>query len=135
MERRERGFTLVELLVVMVIVGVLAAIAIPNFLVNKARAQETAVKSDIKQIAKEVVGYYVDGNGALTVTNSADGRSWRLLRDSGVEIATGPLSQRNVVVSSGAVTSSDVYCISIQPEYGDARPWQATPAGLIPGAC
>ena len=119
----------------MIIIGVLASVAIPAFLASKARAQETAVKSDVKQIAKEVVGYYIDGTGALSVANSADGRSWRLLDAGGVEIATGPLSQRNSVVSSGVIASDLIYCISIQPDYGNARAWQATPDGLAPGAC
>ena len=51
------GFTLIELLVVMIIIGALAAIAIPSYLNVRGKAQETTVKRDIKQIAKEVVGY------------------------------------------------------------------------------
>lgn len=133
--RTDHGFTLVELVVVMIVIGLLAAIAVPALLTNKSRAQEAAVKSDIKQIAKEVVGYYIDATGPLTVDNSADGASW-LVRDSGGDlVATGPLSQRNAVVTAGAITSSDTYCISILPNYANARAWQATSTGLELGSC
>jgi hypothetical protein len=93
------------------------------------------VKGDIKQVAKEVVGYYIDGTGPLTVANTADGRGWRVLDSAAAEVASGPLSQRNSVVESGIITSDSVYCISILPTYDDARAWQVSQDGLVAGDC
>lgn len=135
MAHDDEGFTLIELLVVMIILGVLAAIAIPSYLSVKSKAQEVAVKSDIKQMAKEVISYYVDGSGPLTVVNTADGEGWRVLDSAAGEVATGPLSQHNSVVTSGVITSDYAYCISILPTYSNARAWQVTPNGLLPGDC
>ena len=47
---RRAGFTLVEIMIVVAIIGLLAAIAIPNFVKARARAQQNACIANLKQI-------------------------------------------------------------------------------------
>jgi len=59
----ERGFTLIELMIVVAILGVLAAIAIPNFIAMQDRAKEGSTKANMHtfQLAAEDYGILNDG--------------------------------------------------------------------------
>ena len=56
----EKGFTLVELMIVVAIIGILAAIAIPQFTKYRARAQNSASLSDARNVKTDIEGHMAE---------------------------------------------------------------------------
>ncbi|MBZ0255036.1 prepilin-type N-terminal cleavage/methylation domain-containing protein [bacterium] len=77
----QAGFTLIELLIVVAIIGILAAIAVPNFMNAQVRAKVARAEADEKTIATALEMYMLD-NGTLPpvrATQSTDYSAYRYL--------------------------------------------------------
>ena len=68
--RIRRGFTLVEIMIVVVIIGMLAAMAIPGFQKVRAASQDKAVLNNVRQLAAAADQYYLEA-GATTANQAA----------------------------------------------------------------
>jgi prepilin-type N-terminal cleavage/methylation domain-containing protein len=68
--RTHRAFTLIELMIVIAIIAILAAILIPNFLHARAESQTAACEGNEKQIATALEEYAVDNSGTYPASGS-----------------------------------------------------------------
>ena len=57
----QKGFTLIELLIVVAIIGILAAIAVPNFLNAQLRAKIAGTQSDLRTFIVAMQQYHLEG--------------------------------------------------------------------------
>ena len=64
--RPSKGFTLIEVLMVVAVIGILAAVAISQFAAYRARAYDTQMKSDLKNAAVAMESYFANKNSYPT---------------------------------------------------------------------
>ena len=61
-EKNEKGFTLIEIMIVLAIIGILSAIAVPSFLSYRDKSYDTTAKADLKNMMKFLNFYYLEND-------------------------------------------------------------------------
>ena len=98
--RTERGFTLVELLIVVAIIAILAAIAIPQFSKYRLRAYKTELDSDTKNSYTAAQAYLTD-NPAETVNTAAKLLTGGYMPSDNIAVV---VADTNMTLTAGNIT-------------------------------
>jgi len=98
--KNQKGFTLIELMIVIAIIGILAAIAIPQFSAYRKRSYDSAAQSDLKNAATAQEAYYADNETYTNAVADITGATYGLYTSEKVTLIVDSGNTTNYVMRS-----------------------------------
>ena len=106
LKSKQQGFTIVELLIVIVVIGILAALVITTFTGIQQKARNTERQTDIKALHGQIEAYYAQ-NGKYPTLDNMNDSTWRSSNMKGLdaEALKDPKGSAQTLVASPAANS------------------------------
>lgn len=137
--RNQRGFTLIELMIVVTIVGILATVAIPNYFTYQARARQSEARANLAAVFTAQISFFANnvgnsyGTSFITIGWRPDGNTrytYALAGGGSAEPASNPV----YLAATNEVTNT-VGAPVAPPGGGSCIPSSDTPGGVgVPAA-
>jgi type IV pilus assembly protein PilA len=115
--KKDEGFTLIELMIVIAIIGILAAIAIPQFSAYRKRSYNAAAEADLRNAATAQEAYFVDYSHYANAVSGLLGQTYGLFTSNDVTV--------------GAVGNTGGYTITSFHGSGDKTYSLSGPGGSV----
>jgi len=113
LKSKQKGFTIVELLIVIVVIGILAALVITTFTGIQKKARDTERTTDIKAMHGQVEAYYAQ-NGNYPTFIDMDSSTWRADNMKGLD-AEALKDPKGATQNLASAPAANVYSYEVGP--------------------
>jgi prepilin-type N-terminal cleavage/methylation domain-containing protein len=116
--KNNKGFTIVELLIVIVVIGILAALVLNSFRGVQERARDTKRRTDVNAQASQLEVYYTDNGGYPVFTGQVDTDSWITANLKGADLNAwrAPNQTSNSMVNSATPDKNHYGYVPLQDD-------------------
>jgi type IV pilus assembly protein PilE len=117
MARRQTGFTLIELMIVVVIIGILAKVAMPNYSQYVVRSSRSAAQGELLALASVQEKIFLNSNNyAFSVTGAYNGTS-----AGGLGLTSGKTQDGKYTITLDITAASQTYTLTATPVSGSSQ--------------